>query len=73
MMDCEYDKETLLRIPELYQNGPDNQSLNFRLFFSWLIYGVFQSLVIYVVSFGSLAQAFVGHAEREENNLGPTT
>jgi magnesium-transporting ATPase (P-type) len=73
MMDSEYDKETLLRIPELYQNGPENRSLNFRLFLSWLIYGVFQSLVIYVVSFGSLAQAIVGHAERDQNNHGSST
>lgn len=73
MMDSEHDKETLLRIPELYRKGPDNLSLNFRLFFSWLLYGVFQSLVIYVVSFGSLAQAVVGHAEREESNPGSST
>lgn len=49
VIDTEYERETLLRNPELYSDGPNKLLYNNGMFLKWIIYAMVQAAVIYEV------------------------
>lgn len=40
VLDQEYEKDTLLRNPKLYEDGPENALFTTKAFIRWLFYTV---------------------------------
>jgi Phospholipid-translocating P-type ATPase C-terminal len=45
VFDHQYDKETLLKIPELYCIGILNKCFSSKVFWSWFFYAIWQGLL----------------------------
>lgn len=56
-MDTEYEKETLIKNPKLYEDGQTNALCNVKLFWHWFAYTVIQAALIFYGCFTSLLNA----------------
>jgi magnesium-transporting ATPase (P-type) len=56
-LDQEYEKEILLKNPELYEDGQLNSLFNKKIFWQWVIYSALSSALIFFCSFWSMENA----------------
>jgi magnesium-transporting ATPase (P-type) len=57
IMDQEYDKETLIKNPKLYEHGPNNFLFRKKLLWQWLAYAIMQSTLIFYSCFSTMKNA----------------
>lgn len=57
VMDLQYDKETLLHHPILYEDGPEAQLLDRKTFVQWLLYSAGQAFLIHLMCFSVLKRS----------------
>ena len=54
IMDQQYSKETLIKNPKLYENGPNNFFSKTKLFWQWLGYAAMQSALLFYSCFTAM-------------------
>jgi len=50
LLNRDYSKETALKHPELYQDGQDNTTFNWPIFFDYFTQGIVHSLVLFFIT-----------------------
>jgi len=56
-MDLQFDKETFLQHPFLYEDGLEAQLLDGKIFVQWLLYSIWQALLIFLMCFSVMKRS----------------
>lgn len=57
VMDLQFEKDTFLQHPVLYEDGLEAQLLGGKIFAQWLLYGAWQAFLIYLMCFSVLKRS----------------